>query len=112
VTKKIKAKREKGKAQEVDRSDVKVYRYNQLVKGAFILLLLAVMMSVLVLFLQMLNVEKPVLLKWMMYSALLVCGVPLWANTKSYTKFKKDHEKINHEIAIIEQKLGRNKKAA
>jgi len=91
-------------------SAIKVYRYNKLVKGAFVLLLLFVLMAVLVFFLESLNVEKPVLWRWMMYSTLMICGVPLWANTKSYTHFKREHEKVKQDIMVIEQKLERNRR--
>jgi hypothetical protein len=94
---------------ETSNSALKVYNYNNIVKGAFILLLLFVLMAVLAFFLESLNVEKPVLWRWMMYSTLMVCGVPLWVNTKSYTHFKREHEKVKQDIAVIEQKLGRNR---
>ena len=94
---------------ESNASVIKVYRYNKLVKGAFVLLLLFVLMAVLVFFLESFNVEKPVLWRWMMYSTLMICGVPLWANTKSYTHFKREHEKVKQDIMVIEQKLERNR---
>jgi hypothetical protein len=96
-------------AYEPSNSTKEVYNYNQLVKGAFVLLLLFVLMAVLVFFLELFEVEKPVLWRWMMYSTLMVCGVPLWVNTKSYTRFKREHEKIKQDIMVIEQKLERNR---
>jgi hypothetical protein len=107
--KKPEAKPLSQRVSETSNSTLKVYNYNKLVKGAFVLLLLFVLMAVLAFFLESLNVEKPVLWRWMMYSTLMVCGVPLWVNTKSYTHFKREHEKVKQDIAVIEQKLERNR---